>query len=256
MSSNSGITIKGQGGQGEGSAPKAPHSHTTSSNSNASKIDAASFAKRAQQYAISDKDCAEANRENFASRGGATIRMYPVCAPNGGAGEDFEIHIGCGDLNGDISISPSIEEGTIASQCPGEERTKIDGYMVEITIPMMMDKLMANPALLRALHQGEPVATSTDANGRTYEAFGISKEIFKSELPRFYVEIIPTEQNQQGAVTSMLFFPYAMLFPLGGSLSFGKTTDRVIEIRLKATMPPSSQDGTTPVVSGIWRAVA
>jgi hypothetical protein len=248
MSNSSGITIKqpGDGGTANNAGSSAEATGT--------KVKAASFAERAALYALTDAQCAEIQRENIAPRGSGSIRLFPICSKGAGGGEDLSINISCEDLSGAISIDPQMDKTTIDSQCAGSKRTKIDGYTVNIKVPLYLDKLLGNPALLKAMYQSDPVATATGANGTIYDAYGIGAEIYDGTLPRFYVEITPSETSEE-SMSGILFFPYAEMDPMAGSLSFGRTDNRTVELMLTATMPPAAAAGATKrVVSGIWRA--
>jgi hypothetical protein len=245
-SSTSGITIRDNSSEGTTATATKAKSAASSAGAN---VNAQDFEARAGMFALSAKQCEDLNKDQIAAKGSAFIRMRPVCAD--ADGEMLEITIGCDDLAGEISISPSFEEDTIESQCEGKMRKRYNGAMVEISIEIYLDRLMNNPALLKAIHYGNAIA-ETNVGGKTYEAYGIGKELFRRELPRYYVEVVPQESD---GVAGIIFWPYAALGAAEINASFGKSAVRKATIKLTASMPEydESDGGMPPVVSGIWR---
>jgi hypothetical protein len=245
-SSTSGITIRDNSSEANTATATKAKSAASSAGAN---VNAQDFEARAGMFALSAKQCEDLNKEQIAAKGSAFVRLRPVCAD--ADGEMLELTVGCDDLSGEISVSPSFEEDTIESQCEGKMRKRYNGMTVEITIPIYLDRLMNNPGLLKAIHYGNAIA-ETNVGGKTYEAYGLGKELFRRELPRFYVEIVPQESDGVGGI---LFFPYASLGAAEIAPSFGKTAVRTANIKLTATMPEydESDGGMPPVISGIWR---
>jgi hypothetical protein len=246
-SSTSGITIRDVGDAGSSTTSSSPKKASGASSAN--NIGADSFEQRAGLFGLSAKQCEDLNKDQIAPKGSAYVKMRPVCA--NADGESIDLMVGCDDLSGEISVSPNLTKDTIDSQCEGKMRSRYSGMSVEVKIPVYLDRLMNNPDLLAAIHYGSAIAETT-ANSKTYEAFGIGKELFRAQLPRYYVEIVPQESDGVGGI---LFYPYCELGMAEIGPSFGKGSNRTATITLTASMPEYdlSEGGMPPVISGLWR---
>lgn len=208
-----------------------------------------SFEARASQFSIPPELCAELGRETIAPVGAGTVRMRRVCGS--GSVENAEIVISCDDLSDAISFSMSPEKTEIPSACPGKKRSIVSDYTVTITLNLYLDRLLANPNLLGAVHQVSQAFATVDQGGQSYSAFGVGLQNLNQNLARFYVEFTPIEAAD-GNLAGTLFFPYAELSLLEGDLSFSKSDTRTVSLMLEASIPPVSAPGLPQLVYGIW----
>jgi hypothetical protein len=206
---------------------------TTSSSSKSSSKGGVNMSTFENRYSIFKPTAEECKilASDISPIGVATIRLKPLCdwQSDGYA----EINITCDLLAGAIAITRNKQSKDIPSQCPGGGRTVITDYTADIKFDVYFDSAMKNQAIAAILYPTK--LGNVTANGTNYAARGIGTEVLNRVLPRYFVEIVPYENN--GTPPGILIYPSCELDFIDGGTSFEKGNERKVSIMIKARMP-------------------